>query len=197
MTRCTFSKVDINWVLDIGSFTSPQNILLREAMSKDTETTDLSLPVDGICRPISVIKKDPVAPLSGHRLNPLGTCGFSFPGHVVIRDVEKMLDSILYNNGIDKNAIISPDHASAATAATIVENTTMKIYRIKGVLHAAEEGAHLYLFQGVNDIFEINMSTIIPGSIDDTTDGMNKVIVIGKNLDMLMIEERFIDCMSG
>jgi hypothetical protein len=190
MTRCTFSKVDINWVLDIGSFASPQNILLRETVTKDAIAA-LSSAGD-LCKPINTVKQARPAP-TGHRISPLGTCGFSFPGHVVIRDVEKMLDSILYNNGIaEVKTIEGATHAAAAA-----DNTAMKIYRIKGVLHAAEEDSHLYLFQGVHDIFELNESTIVPGSAEDTTDGMNKVIVIGKNLDMLMIEESFIDCMAG
>lgn len=184
MKRCLFSKVDINWVLDIGSFSSPQNILLRQEITAKGVSGPTSL---DICRPIDFAKKArtmlPAA--SGHRLNPLGTYGFSFPGHVVIRDIEKMLDSILYNNGIDKK-----EDGSDAT------DNAMKIYRIKGVLHAADDSSHLYLFQGVHEIFEITESSIVAGSADDTTGGLNKVIVIGKNLDMLIVEERFIDCMK-
>ena len=187
MTRCTFSKVDVNWVLDIGSFASPQNILLKSAVKgAGAETAPLD---SALCKPVPVTKGG--HGVMGHRANPLGTSGFTFPGHVVLRDVEKMLDSLLYNNGTT-----SATHADGATAAH-VNSMEMKIYRIKGVIHVADDPELLYLFQGVHDIFELNASTAAVGSADDTTGGMNKVIVIGKNLDMLLIEEKFIDCLAA
>lgn len=188
MTRCTFSTVDINWVLDIGSFAHHQNILLKTVVlgpSAVAAVTSLD-----ICKPIPVMKLGVGSGVSGHRANPLGTCGFSFPGHVVLRDVEKMLDTLLYGNGTK---------VTSHTGDTVVQASSneMKIYRIKGVLHVADDPSVLYLFQGVHDIFELSTSDIAVGSTNDTTDGLNKVIVIGKNLDMLMIEEKFIDCIAG
>lgn len=104
--------------------------------------------------------------------------------------MEKTLDSILYNNGIE-----STTHKDGEATPAIGPHA-MKIFRIKGVLHTVDDPEHLHLFQGVHDIFDLNASSIKTGSTDDTTGGLNKVIVIGKNLDMLLIEEKFIDCIA-
>ena len=189
MTRCSFTKVDINWVLDIGSFTSPHTMLLKSTATGDRTCADLSSAA--LCKPVPATKNTKLAiPTAGHRANPLGTCGFSFPGQVVLRQVEKTLDSILYNNGIE-----SVTHKDGE-ASSAIDPGAMKIFRIKGVLHTVDDPEHLHLFQGVHDIFDLHASSIRTKSSDDTTGGMNKVIVIGKNLDMLLIEEKFIDCIA-
>lgn len=177
---CSFSRVDVNWVLDIKSLTSPQHMLLKSAVIGAA-----SDPSSELCQPVGTFKRSTV----GHRISPLGTIGFSFPGHVVLRHIEKMLDSLLYNNGIG----VATHEVGASTTD---DNLLMKIYRIKGVLHVVNDPLYLYLFQGVHDIFELDVSTTAVGSDEDTTGGLNKVIVIGKNLDILRIEENFINCIA-
>ena len=66
-------------------------------------------------------------------------------------------------------------------AAQGSKNTDMAIYRMKGVLHIAEED-HLHVLQAVHDTFDIKPSSFKRGAGEDKTDGESKIIVIGRNL---------------
>lgn len=141
------------------------------------------------CQPVDESKKKVSA---GHRSSELGTYGFSFRGHLVLKDVEKVLDTLLYNNG--KTFVASSATEDAKDAS---RSPSMKIYRIKGVIHLRDDENNLYLFQGVHDIFDITRSSITIGSSTDTTDGLNKIIVIGKGLDIDTIQEQFVNCIAA
>jgi G3E family GTPase len=70
----------------------------------------------------------------------------------------------------------------------------MKIFRIKGVLHVNSQ-EYIQLLQAVFDIFEIKDSSFLIGSNDDMSLGLNRIVVIGRNIDKDEIEEGFLSCL--
>lgn len=76
-----------------------------------------------------------------------------------------------------------------------MDSDKIMIFRVKGVLHVRDE-EYLQVLQGVFDIFEVKSSTFLVGSKGDKSGGLNRVIVIGRNLDKDEIEQGFISCID-
>ena len=76
-----------------------------------------------------------------------------------------------------------------------VDTDKMMIFRVKGVLHVKDE-EYLQVLQGVFDIFEVKSSTFVRGSEGDKSGELNRIIVIGRNLDKNEIEQGFISCLD-
>jgi G3E family GTPase len=70
----------------------------------------------------------------------------------------------------------------------------MMIFRIKGVLLISEE-EYLQILQGVFDVFEVKPSSFLVGSKEDLSKGLNRIVVIGRNIDKEKIEEGFLSCL--
>lgn len=77
----------------------------------------------------------------------------------------------------------------------------MKIYRIKGVIHVEydhhsdSDNRLLYIVQAVHEVFDVQPSSVTIGSIDDSTNGMNKLVVIGRYLDANFLQNSFESCL--
>ena len=76
-----------------------------------------------------------------------------------------------------------------------MDSEKIMIFRVKGVLHVKDEG-HLQVLQGVFDIFEVKSSSFLCGSKGDKSGGLNRIIVIGRNLNKDEIEQGFISCID-
>lgn len=74
------------------------------------------------------------------------------------------------------------------------DSDDMMIFRIKGVLHVSGED-YLQILQGVFDVFEVKPSSFLAGSKEDLSKGLNRVVVIGRNIDREKIEEGFLSCL--
>ena len=83
----------------------------------------------------------------------------------------------------------------STTTTSLTTDVNNKIYRIKGIIHIIHEPV-LYILQGVHDIFELRPSDIEIGSSDDMSEGFNRVIVIGKELNTDYLEEIFVNCIA-
>jgi G3E family GTPase len=89
----------------------------------------------------------------------------------------------------------SSSRKGGSSAVHGVEGTDdMMIFRIKGVLHINGE-EYLQILQGVFDVFEVKPSTFLVGSKEDLSKGLNRVVVIGRNIDREQIEEGFLSCL--
>jgi G3E family GTPase len=69
----------------------------------------------------------------------------------------------------------------------------MRIFRLKGILQVQGE-SHLQVLQAVFDVFEVRASSYEKGDDGDATKGLNRVVVIGRNLDKAQIEQGFLKC---
>jgi G3E family GTPase len=102
-----------------------------------------------------------------------------------------------------------PPSTSGAEGAALkqeaAQSTSCRIYRMKGVFQVAEEGGDetggletrvvLHILQAVHDVFDIQRSDVAPGSADDKSEGLNKIIVIGKHMDKATLEAEFRQCL--
>ena len=105
-------------------------------------------------------------------------------------------DIIVYSSAPQVKPISSPDVSNVPSSSSSHSAVTdeMKIFRMKGVLHANGQ-EYLQVLQGVFDIFEIKASTFLIGSEGDLSAGLNRVVVIGRNIDSISIEEGFLSCL--
>lgn len=156
------------------------------ALKQRTEYSkvDLSWVLDihsyrGTAMPEGIEERLPSA-VPSHMSSFLGSHGFDFAGALDRTQLERMLDGLLYNNG---------------GVTTVGAQEHMKVYRIKGMLHMLGD-SHLWVLQGVHDIFELTRSEIERGSAADRTGGRNRIIAIGKSLSAESLEERFVDCIA-
>lgn len=234
--RTEFSRVDLSWVLDIDGYYSKN--LLGSEFPRIFGVDDRS---NAFCMPCDQASNPPV----GHSADILTTEGFRFPGCFNIDALNRVLDELLYQNGvlaalhtssssafppelqptlisdqfkyasstqddsvkagskmiateygIDQQSKVDADnlptvpmgdlsptlppppqpHSRAAVKAP------MNLFRIKGILYV-ENSPTLHILQAVNDIFDIQPSTFVPGCPEDRTGGLNTVIAIGRNID--------------
>ena len=65
---------------------------------------------------------------------------------------------------------------------------------MKGVLYVDGE-ERLQVLQAVFDLFEIKSSSYVIGSSADQAGDLNRIVVIGRNIDGDEIEEGFLSCL--
>jgi len=189
-----FGAVPPEWVLEIDSYST------REAPTELAFETGQGMFSGDMCVPC-----EPAQPREGgagirmqaverHSAAMLTTHSVEFRGPVDVHQLQLYLDSILYANG---GASASAHSAAAASAAASDEPPApamkMRIFRMKGVLHV--QGAPvLHILQAVHDIFDIQASSHAVGSPQDTTGGVNKVVVIGSHLDAQALDAGLLRC---
>eukprot|EP01038_Epipyxis_sp_PR26KG_P009935 gene9935-13365_t len=127
-------------------------------------------------------------------LNDITTIGIKIEGVFQLKELEKLLDSFLYSSFSSKNEenSLKLKHSNFDGR---VEVHRMEIYRMKGILHV-ENDNRLFLMQSVHDIFEIQPSEFLSGSMHDSTNGYNPFVVIGKNLSKTFFEEQLTKCIT-
>ena len=81
-----------------------------------------------------------------------------------------------------------------STTHGVQSSDDMMIFRIKGVLHISGE-EYLQILQGVFDVFEVKPSSFLVGCKEDLSQGLNRIVVIGRNIDREKIEEGFLSCL--
>ncbi len=107
---------------------------------------------------------------SAHPASAITSFAFQFDKPFSYDLLRKSLDEILYNNG---------------------SNDT-KIYRMKGIIHTSSSN-QLYVLQAVYNLFELEESSSY--SNNDHEDRKSRIIVIGFNLDAILLEKKFESCL--
>ena len=200
LKETSFSNVGPDWVLDIDSYSTKDPLSLDLDFSSAQGFIDgmMCAPADGTGIPDSVLSS--VA--NKHSASMLTTFSAVFPGQINIRKMNSYLDAILYSNGDNSDEKISAHELKEASERSIVppststsENGLMHIYRMKGMLHV-KNNDNLFILQAVHDIFDIQPSTTEVGSADDNSNGLNKIIVIGRHLDNVALMRNFESCVE-
>jgi G3E family GTPase len=202
LLRTSFSSVDPLWVLDINSYSlrDLQSIRLPESLiPPPPEHNHDHVHQDGECSCATL----PTSP-SRHTANTLSTHGFSFEGKLNLNSLKILLDRLLYSfegtpeiHSIPSLPTILPLKRPSETAEIAPSKSTPShghIYRMKGVFHIENE-SNLFIMQAVHDVFDIQASTFLTGSKEDETNGMNRVIMIGKDIDSIYIENEIRKCL--
>ena len=197
LQRTSYGNVGTHWVLDLDSYSTKEPpIHLDFSTGQGLATGTMCVPCDP-----SFPLQSPSAtslraqPVQKHSASMLTTHSVVLPGKMDLRKIETYLDNILYGNGAAGEVQTShgpPLSKKAKSEGVSVsddegkdvdeESAPMKIYRMKGVLHVLDQ-PQLHILQAVHDIFDIQASSHGVGSSEDTSGGMNKIIVIGRNLD--------------
>ena len=135
----------------------------------------------------NALEKKPVVRHAGKELT---TFGISFPGSIDLPAFQRYLDALLYrgSNGVIPSSHGSNNNTKSSDGSTepMVESNEMTILRMKGVVHVNNEDC-LFILQAVYDTFDIYPTNIVKKSPEDTTEGLNRFVFIGKNMDMAAI----------
>ena len=194
-------SVGPEWVLDIDSYST------RDAPTELAFATGQGLVTGDMCVPclpagqgagqggmrMQAVEKHSAAMLTTHSV--------IFPGTINVLKLQGYLDSILYANGgvsaVTHSAVgASPSVPAGGRVNEEAEaEVGMKIFRMKGVLHVQSETV-LHILQAVHDIFDIQASSHIKGSAQDTTEGNNKIIIIGSRLDAAALHSGLKACVD-
>lgn len=124
-----------------------------------------------------------IEPTPSHVKQSMTSIALKMPGKFVLKALQSTLDEIVYTLNNMDNEIVSK-HTSA-----------MKIYRMKGLLHISGQ-THLHVLQAVHNIFDLQQSDYLIGGLEDKTQGLNLIIVIGTNLDAETLESKFRHCIE-
>jgi G3E family GTPase len=158
-----------------------------------------------------------------HSASTLSTHSFLIEGRMDLLKLKICLDRLLYSfdeevetsGTTPSGAIVGEKRTHGSDHVNGNENTpppppttegdsnssTCRIYRMKGVFQVAEgadsneQGVALHILQAVHDVFDIQRSDVVPGSPDDKSEGLNKIIVIGKQMDKATLEDEFRQCL--
>jgi len=97
---------------------------------------------------------------------------------------------------VSKDSVVMEPVTYAANEGQSVasEMKMMTIYRLKGILHVHNDSM-LYILQAVHQVFDVQPSSVTIGSPDDTSDGTNKFVVIGRNLNANFLQSSFESCL--
>ena len=222
LRQTSFSNVGPDWVLEIDSYStkaSPTTLdfatgqgMLSGAMCVPC-LPDQASEQAGTKTTVFEQLRSQAAAVDKHSASMLTTHAVHCQGEMDVAALEVFLDSILFGNGDNDDDVHHGDNADGTAHAAKAEKRkaaqldplsveedeedleVMKIYRMKGVLHAGKEC--LYIMQAVHDIFDVQPSTHVVGSPQDTTGGLNKFIIIGRHLDAALLEEGVRKCLVG
>lgn len=132
-----------------------------------------------------------------HSPNSMSTHAIKFPGDLDLRALHRFLDAILYDEQ-SQSSSISTAHGAVPSPSS--ENAPicrrMQIFRMKGILHVSGS-QYLHVLQAVHEIFDTQPSSFTRHSPEDTTQGLNRIIVIGKALDVEALEGGFRSAISS
>ena len=110
----------------------------------------------------------PCAPQNTHSAAVLTTVGIELPGLFDITRLSKYLDAILYGKALGVEVVV---------------------YRAKGVLRLAGQ-RFFHILQSVHEVFDIQACDVL-----DDADALNKIILIGRNLERSVLELGFRSCL--
>lgn len=100
-----------------------------------------------------------------------------------------------HHNDVNSAAVTTSTSNISSSTSTLVSTTDMKIFRMKGIVHI-HQCTNLYILQAVHEIFDLQESSYSTGGIGDATDGSNLIVIIGKNLDCDLIEDKLLSCIA-
>lgn len=194
--QTSFSRVpSIDWILNIDGYaTRLETLNIRGLFDQPLEnsypnmsTSDLS--GNYVCAPCNSSYVQPL-----HSATVLSTHAIIFDGLLQLMEVQRFLDSILYEDTSDYTSDYKSHHVNSDVLHKI-RSSNQQIYRMKGILHFTDQ-ENLYVLQSVHDTFDIRATDIGIGSNLDTTEGLNKIVIIGKNINESAVREGFLQCIQ-
>lgn len=195
--RTSYSEISPDWILDSDSYSlTNMNTLQLKTVEKSATAShhdhNHSHDQDGSCNVCD--NKS-----SSHSASTLSTFSFIIEGKMELNKLKICLDQMLYSFDDDNSVHGQIKKEATSKSDNQGVSSSCRIYRMKGVFQVDEGGAgkpSLYLLQAVHDVFDIQKSDVASGSDEDRSEGFNKIIVIGKNMDKSMLEKEFRQCLA-
>jgi G3E family GTPase len=192
---CSFSNVDVDWVLDIHSFSlSKVSLLFGTECGVALRESLYCLP----CDPVEYTSGSnllPPLPQSFERHNKaLSSAGFSFQRPFVLNQIKAFLVDLLYTAAEGANR--RRNHGEGSRIA-LESDEEQQIFRMKGILHV-DGFETLFILQSVYDVFDLQPSGYIFGEKVDNSSGdvsTSSIIVIGHHLDSDQLLAGFQSCL--
>lgn len=201
----TYSKVNLDFVLNTGSYTTSDETGFLQCLPCTTGPAMQTMTEK--LRALTVLSQQPP---STHLASEMRTQYLQLAGSFHLKQLEVLLDSMLYSEQTG-GAVVHGDHKASQVAADasmevdggstgntvhkVASGSDMRIFRLKGIVHIAGS-SQLYVLQAVHNIFELQPSPYTVGSVEDTTSGLSSFVFIGKHLDMQYIESELSRCLS-
>lgn len=176
----SFGEVNLDYILSIGAYAQDSLPVNLPTLCSPCEST--------VFNPAR-LKLDSNA---NHIPSDIRSHSIRFPGQLNLKKFQNALDSLLYANGVSQSVSKQSGHGEVSEGAA-----AGRIYRAKGLVHAAGGGSFVHILQAVHDIFDITPSSFLEGSAEDSTGGLNVFIFIGKRLDANAIERRLMLCLEN
>lgn len=187
--QTTYSKLSPSLVLDIKSFSMKDQSNLLPSLQWDTLFCQPCVPdnfiTDATDTRTAIPPSLPLPPT--HTAISLSTVAIQLEGHFSIQLLKLFLDSVLCK--AVENVSDHQSHLIERSQHLSIEEFKMKIFRMKGVIKIKNE-SQLYILQAVHDIFDIQPSSY------GVLESFNKVVVIGKCLDIGALEAGLKKCLS-
>jgi G3E family GTPase len=170
------SKPFLDWILDIDGYSSTIEKLEKRGFFESLDAM--------LCSPCDI--PPPSNQQQIHLASSLSTVAVKFLGKLQKSAFERYLDRLLYRS---QTAESSSQHDNGKDGTT-GPAPSMEIYRIKGVVHLAEEH-ELFILQGVYETFELKSAAMIS---PDNEERWNRLVIIGRNIDRVSIEKACLAC---
>ena len=179
-----FSNINVDWVIDINSYSMKEPINLDICVTCDQQLSNSN----------NVFAAMQSRQQPKHSAQVLSTHSVIFPGFVDLNKLQKLLDAILYGNEGRADEIVVYSSANRGQTTKLKNDTSQRIFRMKGILHI-KDNPNIHILQAVHDLFDIQPSTFIANSPQDTSNGVNKIILIGRNVNIDDVEEKILACL--
>lgn len=185
--QTTYSKISPDLVIDIDCYSTKDPTDLAFTNKQGFLDNSICVPCDPSSMDASVFS----AVTNKHSAQRLTTLPLVIEGRLDQKKLNYFLDEVLYVESSEARAAHAKDGGKAAKDKN---DESMLIYRVKGVLHV-DNSEYLSVLQAVHDTFDISPSTYLRNSSSDRTEGSNKIIVIGRNIDSSRLLQGFTSCL--
>lgn len=186
--QTTYSKISPDLVIDIDCYSTRDPTDLAFTNKQGFLDNSICVP----CDPSGIDPSVFSALTNKHSAQRLTTLPLVIEGRFDQKKLNFFLDEVLYVESSEARA--AHEKEGAKRIANDQSDESMMIYRVKGVLHI-DDSEYLSVLQAVHDTFDISTSKFLRNSPSDTTDGSNKIIVIGRNIDANRLLRGFTSCL--
>lgn len=173
--KAEYGNINLDFVLAINSYSSSNGL---ETFLEGEHAPVFCYPCEPGAVPTSNATRRSLPATTSHPKSTISSAAFRFSTPFNLRKLQAKLDYLVYEQNVQSSQATSEEKASSA----------MKIYRIKGLIHV-DQSPVLHILQAVHNLFDIQESEYLRGSVDDRSGGQSLVIVIGAHLDPVSLEQ--------
>lgn len=160
-------NVDLDFVLAINSFSSAHASIQGIYQATSDHQAVFCYPCEPGTAP--TVGAAPTA----HVKSTVSSLALRFDRPFDLKALQAKLDYLVYEQNIQDGV------RSETTAGP---DSSMKIYRMKGIIHIDGDNT-LHVLQAVHNLFDLQHSEYAKGSENDKTNGQSLLIIIGASLD--------------